>query len=309
MRRLIPVVFAAALALTACGSSANGLDSVKVTGSKSPTVKVDKDFKATKTATKVLKKGTGHKIAEGDTVTLDYVAVNGRTGKTFDSSFKTGTPLTTTIKTGSILPGFVKGITGQTVGSRILIEVPPKDGFGAANAQLGLKADDSMVFLMDILKSSTPPAAKDVPKAASGKTEKLPATLPKLTYDKDKHPSKFAKTATTGKAPSKMATDIAITGKGAEVKAGQSVIVQYVGQIYPAGAVFDESWSKTAATFQIGVGGVIKCWDDGLVGQKVGSRVILTCPADVAYGDSPPSGSQIKAGDTLIFAVDLLAAF
>ncbi len=309
MRRLIPVAIAAALVLAGCGSSANGLDSVKVSGGKTPTVKFDKNFKATKTTSKVLKKGSGKKIAEGDSVTVDYVAVNGRTAKTFDSSFKTGTPLTTTVTTGQLLAGFVKGITGKTVGSRILIAIPPKDGFGAANTQLGVKATDTMVFLMDIIKASTPPAAKDVPKAASGKAQKLPATLPKLTLDKSKHPSKFTKNSQTAKAPKKMGVNVAIKGTGAKVEAGQSIIAQYVGQIYPAGAVFDESWSKSAATFQIGANKVIKCWDDGLVGQTVGSRVILTCPASVAYGESPPQGSKIKAGDTLIFAVDLLAAF
>ena len=43
-------------------------------------------------------------------------------------------------------------------------------------------------------------------------------------------------------------------------------------------------------------------------GQKIGSRVVLVCPADTAYGDSPQAGGKIKPGDTLIFAVDLLDA-
>ena len=303
MRRLIPAALAAVLLLAGCGSSSNGLDSVKVKGDKTPTVSVEKNFKATKTTTKVLKQGSGRKVAEGDAVTLDYVAVNGRTGKTFDSSFKSGSPLTTTIKTGAVLAGFVKGITGQKVGSRVLIAIPPKDGFGQANTQLGLKATDTMVFLMDIVK------AEVVPETASGKVQKLPDTLPKLSYDAKKHPTKFSKTAKTAKAPKKMAVNVAIQGNGAVVKAGQSISIQYVGQVYPAGKIFDESWSSGAArTFQIGAGSLIKCWDDGLVGQKVGSRIILTCPSDVAYGKEGRS-PDIKGGDTLIFAVDVLAAF
>lgn len=288
--------------LSACGNDAGGLASVEVKGDKSPTVDVGKDFKATKTTTHVVKEGKGNKIAEGDAVTLDYVAVNGRTGKSFDSSFKSGTPLTTTIKTGSVLPGFVKGLKGQRVGSRVLIAIPPKDGFGQANEQLGLKATDTMVFLMDIVKSER------VPEMAEGTAKKLPDTLPKLVLNGDKHPEKFEKTDTTAAKATKMSSHVAIEGKGAKIKTGQSLTLQYVGQVYPAGKVFDESWSKTAATFQIGSGALIKCWDESLVGQKVGSRVVLVCPADVAYGDkgSPPA---IKGGDTLIFAIDLLAAF
>ena len=299
---MIPVALAAALLVAGCGSDSAGLDKVSVKGEKSPTVSVDKNFKATKTTTKVVKKGKGDKVTEGDAVTLDYVAVNGRTGKTFDSSFKSGSPLTTTLKSGSVLPGFVKGLKGQKVGSRVLIAIPPKDGFGAANKQLGLKASDTMVFLMDIVKSAS------VPEAAEGEAKKLPDTLPKLTLDDKKHPAKFVKTDKTEGKATKMSTHVAIQGDGPAIKAGQSLTIQYVGQAYPAGDVFDESWSREAATFQIGAGKLIKCWDESLVGQKVGSRVVLVCPADVAYGKEG-SGEKIKPGDTLIFAVDLLAAF
>lgn len=299
---MIPAALAVALLVAGCGSSAAGLDKVTVKGDKSPTVSVEKNFKATETTEKVVKKGTGDKVAEGDAVTLDYVAVNGRTGKSFDSSFKTGTPLVTTLKTGSVLPGFVKGLIGQTVGSRVLVAIAPKDGFGAAKDQLGLKADDTMVFLFDIVK-----AAK-VPEAAEGKAQTLPSSLPKLTFDDKKHPVKFVKTSKSAAAASKMSTSVAIQGTGPAIKAGQSLTIQYLGQIYPVGKVFDESWSKQAATFQIGAGKLIKCWDDSLVGQKVGSRVILVCPSDVAYGKTGQA-PDIKGGDTLIFAVDLLAAF
>lgn len=302
MRRLIPATLAVALLLAGCGSATAGLDKVTVKGDKSPTVTVDKNFTVTKTTTRVIKEGTGDKVFEGDAVTLDYVAVNGRTGKAFDSSFKSGSPLTATLKTGTVLAGFVKGLEGQRVGSRVLIAIPPKDGFGAAQQQLGLKATDTMVFLMDIVKATR------VAETAQGKSQKLSDTLPNLILDKDKHPSKFVKTSKTAAAPTKMSTNVAILGTGPVITSGQSLTIQYVGQVYPAGAIFDESWSKAAATFQIGVGKLIKCWDDSLVGQKVGSRVVLVCPADVAYGKEG-SAPDIKPGATLIFAVDLLAAF
>lgn len=298
---MIPAALAVALLVAGCGSSAAGLDKVTVKGDKSPTVSVEKDFKATETTEKVVKKGTGAKVAEGDAVTFDYVAVNGRTGKTFESTFQIGTPVTTAINTGATPAAFVKGLIGQTVGSRVLVAIAPKDGLGA-NEQLGLTASDTLVFLFDIVK-----AAK-VPEAAEGKAQALPSSLPKLTFDAEKHPVKFVKTTKSAAAATKMSTSVAIQGTGPVIKAGQSLTIQYFGQIYPAGKVFDESWSKQAATFQIGAGQLIKCWDDSLVGQKVGSRVVLVCPSDVGYGEEgqPP---DIKGGDTLIFAVDLLAAF
>lgn len=303
MRRLIPAVFAALLFLTACGSSGSGLNSIDISKGKTPTVKVNKDFSAKKTEVRVVKKGDGDKVKSGDMVTLDYEAINGRTGKSFDSSFKTGKPLTITIKKGTTIDGFVKGVEGQTVGSRILVAIPPKDGGFEARKQLDLKPKDTMVFLFDIIKSA------QIPTEASGKAEKLPDTLPTLSYDKDNHPAKFTKTAKTPATVKKMGKYTAIQGTGPAVTKGQNVTFEYLGQIYPSGKIFDESWSRPEPfTSAVGAGQLIKCWDDGIVGEKIGSRIILVCPADTAYGKTG-SGTAVKPGDTLIFAVDLLAAF
>ncbi len=84
--------------------------------------------------------------------------------------------------------------------------------------------------------------------------------------------------------------------------------MHYLGQIYPSGKIFDSSWARSApSTFALAEGQLIKCWTDQLVGKKVGSRVVLVCPADVAYGKEG-SGEDIKGGDTLIFSIDLLDA-
>jgi peptidylprolyl isomerase len=92
------------------------------------------------------------------------------------------------------------------------------------------------------------------------------------------------------------------------VKSGQTITAQYVGQIYPDGAVFDSSWQRgQSAQFPIGTGGVIKGWDQGLVGQKVGSRVILVVPSELGYGKAGKPPTIPKNAD-LIFSVDILAA-
>jgi len=292
---------AAALILTGCGGGGSGLDKVDIGKGKIPTVKTGENLSVTKTVARTIKDGDGDKIKAGDAVTLNYIAVNGRTGKEFDNTFKGGTPMTATIKTGSVLEGFVKGLTGAKIGSRLLVAVPPKDGFGGANEQLKLKADDTMVFLFDIVSK--------VPEMAKGDAKSLPDTLPKLSLDGGEQPSKFEKTATTAKVPKDLKVYTAIEGKGKKVESGQSITIQYVGQVYPDGKVFDESWSRGPATFQIGVGGLIKCWDEGLVGQTVGSRVILECPPAVGYGKDGNPDAGIKGDDTLLFSVDLLAAF
>jgi len=95
-----------------------------------------------------------------------------------------------------------------------------------------------------------------------------------------------------------------VEGKGPATKACQSLVVNYVGVNYKTGAEFDSSW-KNSQTFPvtIGAGQVIKGWDQGLVGVKVGSRVQLDIPSDLAYGDgSGPTNGPLR------FVVDVLSA-
>jgi peptidylprolyl isomerase len=272
-----------------------------VSKATSPKVTVAKGFTTTKTTTRVLTKGSGAKVAAGESIKVNYIAVNGRTGKQFDNSFTSNKPLSITLDAKTILPGFVKGLTGQTLGSRVLVAIPPKDGFNKAQTTLDLKKNDTMVFLFDLVSKVAPEAA--------GKAHKLPSDLPKLELDSKSHPSKFAKTSKTAAKQPKESAHVVIQGTGPTVKLGQTVSVQYLGQIYPSGKVFDSSWARGEPTsFQLAEGSLIKCWTDELAGQKVGSRVVLVCPADVAYkkAGSPP---DIKGGDTLIFSIDLLDAF
>jgi len=103
---------------------------------------------------------------------------------------------------------------------------------------------------------------------------------------------------------SKLAVTTLIEGKGAATQTGQQITVNYVGVTYKDGKEFDASWNSSQAfTFALG-GNVIPGWNQGLVGVKVGSRVQLDIPSDLAYGDNPSNG---PAG-ALRFVVDVLAA-
>jgi peptidylprolyl isomerase len=93
-------------------------------------------------------------------------------------------------------------------------------------------------------------------------------------------------------------------GDGAKVKDGANVVVHYVGINWNTKAVFDSSWSRGApATFN--TSGVIPGFTAALVGQKVGSQVIVIIPPDQGYG---PAGNPPDIGgtDTLVFVIDIL---
>ena len=96
-----------------------------------------------------------------------------------------------------------------------------------------------------------------------------------------------------------------VVGKGAEVKPGDTVSVHYTGTLLD-GTKFDSSRSRgTPIVVRIGVGQVIKGWDEGIVGMRVGQVRVLKIPPDLAYGraGSPP---VIPPNATLVFEIELL---
>ena len=93
------------------------------------------------------------------------------------------------------------------------------------------------------------------------------------------------------------------------VQKGQTIFVRYLGEVYDGKKPFDENFSgDTPATFPIGVGQVIKGWDKTLVGQHVGSRVLLEIPPKDGYGKKGKPEAGIKGTDTLYFVVDIVGA-
>jgi peptidylprolyl isomerase len=110
-----------------------------------------------------------------------------------------------------------------------------------------------------------------------------------------------------GPPPTRLEEANLITGTGTTAKAGDTVTVQYVGVAYSSHKVFDASWNRGQPfTFTLGVGQVIKGWDEGVVGMKVGGRRELIIPPQLAYGAASP-GAGIAPNDTLIFVVDLVS--
>jgi len=95
-------------------------------------------------------------------------------------------------------------------------------------------------------------------------------------------------------------------GEGNEASEGTKVSVHYTGRLTD-GTVFDSSVQRgTPFEFTLGVGQVIKGWDEGVLGMKVGEVRTLTIPSDLAYGDSGIPGA-IPPGATLIFDVEMIS--
>lgn len=109
-----------------------------------------------------------------------------------------------------------------------------------------------------------------------------------------------------GPPPTELVIDDLIIGEGTEATSGKTIQAHYVGVTHSGGEEFDSSWNRgQPLAFQLGIGRVIKGWDDGIRGMRVGGRRRLTIPADLAYGDRG-AGQVIKPGETLVFVVDLV---
>jgi peptidylprolyl isomerase len=109
----------------------------------------------------------------------------------------------------------------------------------------------------------------------------------------------------SGDPPKKLVVMDVVDGKGRAAKAGDNLVVHYVGVLYKTGKQFDASWDGGRPfPFALGQGSVIAGWDQGLQGMKVGGRRLLIIPPDLAYG-AQGQGS-IGPNATLVFVVDLL---
>jgi FKBP-type peptidyl-prolyl cis-trans isomerase 2 len=119
-----------------------------------PTVKIpDSDAPGT-LQVKTLIQGNGPVVAKGQTLVAQYHGVLWRGGKVFDSSWQRGAPASFPIGVKQVIPGWDTGLVGQKAGSRVLLVVPPKDGYGSKGSpQGGIKGTDTLVFVVDVLGS------------------------------------------------------------------------------------------------------------------------------------------------------------
>jgi peptidylprolyl isomerase len=325
MRRAAALVITpvlAVLAVAGCGSSSgttsatssssasaaatDTYQAVTVTGAfgQAPKVTIPKETGTGNLVAKTLIQGSGAKLTTADGLVGNYVAYDwsGKTSKLLGSSYTSGTP---SLFVGQLLPGLETALIGQKLGSRVLAVIPPKDAFGTnGNSQEGIGAKDTLVFVID-LDSTFPTTTVPGTQSTSGG-----GTLPTVTAPKTGStagPTVAIPAKAT--APKSLQVKTLITGTGAKVKSGQNLAVQYTGVIWRTGKVFDSSWSRNQPfTTVIGQGQVIKGWDTGLVGQTVGSRVLLVIPPAQGYGTAGASSAGIKGTDTLVFVVDIIDA-
>ena len=311
MRRVVAlfvISLFAGLALAACSSSAPPSPNASVTAKgsfgSSPSVTIPKQEPTGTLAVKTLIQGNGPTITKSDLFLSNFTIYvwSGTTNKLLDSTYSSSPQ----VLPASLLPGIQSAVTGKKVGSRVLVVVPPKQGYGTSgNSQLGVTGSDTLVFVMDLIqKYSSGTVSASGTKVSSGGGD-LPTvsaaqgSAPKVTIPKGVTP------------PTTLVSKTLIKGSGPVVTKGEYLVAQYTGVNWRTGSVFDSSWERSLPySFKIGASPsqVIPGWDQGLVGQTVGSRVLLVIPPKDAYGSAGQSQAGIKGTDTLVFVVDIISA-
>lgn len=291
--------------LAGCGSSE---PNVTVSGpfGKNPSVQIPNQQPGKQLVVKTLVQGKGPKLGSNDLFAGNYAAYiwSGTTHRTAVNTFTQGQPAIFP-PSSELLKGLQKALIGQKVGSRVLAVVPPSEGYGpSANPQGGVKATDTLVFVVDVLKAYTAKSSASGQPVSSGG-----GALPTVSNAQGTAPSVTIPAKTP---PGKLTAQTLIRGAGQKVSKGQTLVVQYVGLTWANHRVFDSSWShRQPLAFQIGAqpSQVIPGWDRGLIGQTVGSRVLLVIPPADGYGSKGNPQAGIKGTDTLVFVVDILDAY
>lgn len=268
-----------------------------------PTVSFDAPLAITSEVATVADEGSGETITDGQLITFNYLVCDTVTGEKMHSTWGTtaedDAPETYVLSVDNFGETLTEAFASAKPGARLLWAQP---GLSAEESSTG-EAVNGYLYVMSVT------AAQTLPDAASG-TEVTPTdeALPVVTME-DGKPSISIPSSFTD--PTDLVVQPLIDGEGATVETGQTVAVKYSGWLTD-GTQFDSSWEREAPNdvllFQVGAGGVIEGWDQGIVGQKVGSRLLLVIPSDLAYGEDG-YGDSIPADAPLIFVVDILAAF
>jgi peptidylprolyl isomerase len=127
---------------------------VDATNSKAAQITIPKTAAPTTLIVQPLIKGAGPVVKTGQSITVHYTGVLWKDGSKFDASGDRGEPFTTAIGVGQVVTGWDKGLVGQTVGSRILLVIPPADGYGAKGSPPKIGPTDTLVFVVDILAAN-----------------------------------------------------------------------------------------------------------------------------------------------------------
>lgn len=248
--------------------------------------------------------GGGAEVARGDLLIANYLGETWapRAGKpnVFDSSFQRGSPAGFVIGAGAVIPGWDKTLVGKKLGSRVLLTVPPADGYGSkGQPSAGIGGTDTLVFVVDLVAQYPPDAS-----APGTAVEHLPSSgLPKVANVPGKRPQIISTAGVA--APTKPASTLLVTGRGARIDSAKTLVLQLVQTDLATGKKTQATWGRApqvvAARNVLGVA-------DKLIGQRIGSRVLVLLPRTAERPATPTQPTQ-PAAPASVLIIDVVGQF
>jgi peptidylprolyl isomerase len=297
LRRLAALTAASCLALAACGGGSSSSAVSPPAGSKltkvgvavggafgeKPTLTIPKSTAPKDLSSEVLSTGTGDTVAKGQTLIVNYLGETWdlKAGKAnvFDNSFDRKQIAGFEIGTGKVIDGWDKTLVGQKVGSRVLLSVPPADGYGSTPSTSNELAGQTLLFVVDVVATINPNAA-----AVGTPVTKLPAGMPTVDSQPGKKP---VITSVKGvKAGANPVSALLIEGAGAPIDTSKSLAMEIVQTDVATGKKSQETWG---AGLQVIPAQQVIAALTALKSAKIGSRVVGILPADSSSGSTTPA--------------------
>ncbi|HPR18623.1 MAG TPA: FKBP-type peptidyl-prolyl cis-trans isomerase [Candidatus Cloacimonadota bacterium] len=223
----------------------------------------------------ITKTGTGANATTGNIVQVHYTGTLDD-GTVFDSSYDRNEPISFELGAGQVIKGWDEGISLLNRGAKATLIIPPDLGYG--NRLVGpIPPNSTLIFEVELIDFKPAPIIE--PYDVSGKAAVTTESGLKFILVK--------------------------AGKGIKAAPGNTVKVHYTGYLED-GTMFDSSVKRDIPfEFELGMGKVIKGWEEGIALMKEGDQARLIIPTDLGYG-SYGAGGIIPPNATLIFDVELL---
>ena len=320
VRKLVSVVVAAGLlaTLSACATGPGGSDCSPLfaAGANSKLVTATGDIGAdpeaefptpivgSKTEATVLTVGDGERLAPGALGVVQVTIYDGTTGEVLISSDYTGSGVLSYAR--EEVPAFGAVVQCATIGSRVAATGSASHLIGddaITQYQLPIEGDDEVVLVADLLQTYLG--------KADGAEQPAQAGFPSIVLAPDGRPGFTFPGGST--APATFESAALKAGDGTTVKEGDGVVMHYTAVEWGATTVAETTWDgsptvKLAASLTESESGMIEGLKKAIVGQKVGSQLVVVVPPELGYASgSAPAG--VTDGATLVYVVDILGIF
>lgn len=271
------------------------LVTVSGSGTKAPDLSIFTPLHLDELSWTDLSEGEGTQLTDpGQLMVIDFVLASGDTGKPLVGTAYDGsmTSVGSVANLAASIPGLEPALACAQAGTRVVVGLPASQINPDAASTLGLSAEESAVMLVDVRKVYLAKAdGADQFTDSNG--------LPQVVRAPNGRPGVLIPDVAP---PQELVVQTLKKGDGPAVTGEVPVRVNYTGLLWDTHTVFDSSWDREPASFDLNA--VIPGFAEGLRGQTVGSQVLIVVPPADGYGDK--AQGSIPAGSTLVFVVDIL---